>query len=270
METNQLPEIFRPTTEILASLRQPTAVLLQAGWLAQRNELVERAQAVERVAGESSQRAAADLLNEVQGALSQLESARKAIKDPFLQLGKRIDAAAKEGAAPLEQSKASLKRMIEAFQAEVLRKQQEEQRRLEAELSRQREERQAAEREAARLELERQMALRAGDEAAAQAAREAAEAERARMLESDLKAMEAVTAPLAMAPKAENIAVRQYWKVTVVDAHKLYAVFPELVELSPRQRELQSAVNRMAEANPNEPPQMPGCEVKLETEVRSR
>jgi chemotaxis protein histidine kinase CheA len=205
--------------------------------------LVERAKAIERVAGESSQQMTVNVLGEIQNALSIVEKDRVAIKAPFLALGKKIDAAAQEYCGVLEIEKARLKRLLGEFQAAIQRKADEERRVQMAEL--------------ARLQKEREEAEAKNDQAAVVAV--------------EMKAVEVLTAPAqAIVPKAEGMAVKYKWAVKVNNIDALYKLMPDLVKLEPRLREINARIAQMAAADPNTPPGLPGCEVTREIDVQSR
>lgn len=246
--------ILLPTTEIVAAIYDSKRSLLDKSAVARRDELLERSHGLERVIGESSQRVAADLLNEVDGMLKCAEKNRTDVKSPFFTICKRIDEAAKTFCNPLDKEKQRLKNAIGAYQAEQIRKAQEAERKQQEELARLNQERLAA-------------------EAAAQLAKTAAEAEKAQeqILAADTKAAEIVmTAPVVAPVRPDTIKVKQSWKVTVIDPYALCKVFPEMLTLTPKMREIQAAVNKMAESDPNTAPKLPGCIIEKHTEVMSK
>ena len=108
--------------------------------------------------------------------------------------------------------------------------------------------------ELAKLQQQRTEALAAGNDE--------------KVLQADLKAVEVVTAPTVAVPKAEGMKVVVTWVTTVNDIAALYKVLPEYVTLTPKMRDINSAVAEMARNNPDQPPALPGCTVVKQTDVR--
>jgi len=156
---------------------------------------------------------AAAALTTVVSLVRSVESSRKEVKAPVLEVGKRIDSVAKEYLAPLEAEKSRLETLVGSYQEAARRKAEKE-----------REE--AAKEQAAALEKmqEKQAAaLAAGDEEAADAARaEAADA----IAASQLAVIE------AEGPKIEGVSTRTAWKFEVTDINALFAARPELCIVS--------------------------------------
>lgn len=218
-----------------------TVQLFQPATLQKRDDLVLRAEAIERVAGESSQKSAYGLLDEISEMLKLVESDRKVVVAPFLTAQRRINEGVCELIAKLEQQKTRLKQLIGKFQEEERRKQQEEQRKRDEELR--------------KLNEERKKAEAAGNEE--------------KMLATDMKAVEVVTAPVKVVPKAEGMKVVVRWVTTVKDPAALYKVFgTEFISLEPKMRDINAAVSKMAAENPEQPPTLPGCEIVKTTDVR--
>lgn len=250
-------QLVAPTKDCL-QLMIPTASvdIILPGALALRKDLVERAAAIERVAGESSQQAAINLLNELQDLINATEKQRKEVKDPFLKAGKRIDEAAKTFIDQIEEQKSRLKGLCSDFQRAVLEKQ----RQAEAERLRLLREEEAR-RKQAEEELAKAQAV--GDTAAVQQAEE-------KILTADMNAVGIVTAPIAAAPKAEGMKVVERWVTVVQDPAALYKTFPEFLTLTPKMREINAAVTNMATMQPDQPPSLPGCIITKETDVQTR
>lgn len=160
-------------------------VILEPEVLGKMQGLVKRARVLKVTSRETFDRG--DGLNrEIRGFLKEVEAQRKKVKAPFLDMGKRIDAAAKEAIRPLKEATDALSAQIVAFQreeelrrleserkaAEERRKREEEERAREREAARKREAAEAAAREEERKARE---AAEAGDRQAAEEARVAAD-----------------------------------------------------------------------------------------------
>lgn len=93
---------------------------------------------------------AADLQIRLTSAASALEKQRKALKQPFIDAGRKIDEVAAEPARRIEDAKSSVKRLLTAYDQERQRLAAETERLKQAELRRLREQQEAEEREAKR------------------------------------------------------------------------------------------------------------------------
>ena len=141
----------------------------------------------------------------------------------MLEVGRRIDAVAKEYLSPLEAEGNRLSILVGSYQEAARRK-----------AEREREE--AAKEQAAALEemQEKQAAaLAAGDESAADAARaEAAD----RIAASQLNVID------AEGPKPEGIVTRTTWKFDVTDIAALHKARPELCVITPNNAAIRAVV----------------------------
>lgn len=251
---DNLSVVLRAPEELVLGFNNPLAPTIRESAVKARDELVEMAQGIERVAGASSQQAATDMLTRLTKVLTGIEQDRKRVKEPFLNFGRKLDGDVSGFIQPLEKEKSRIKGLIAAFAEENLRKE--------------REAREAQERALAKAAAERREA-----ELAAQIATTKAEQEKAQeqIAKADAKAVEAVMAPVVAAPKAEGLKIKQSWKVEVVDGWALGRAFPELVDPpKARMSKVVEAVKNLAATNPNEPPTLPGCKVSWGTDVSSR
>lgn len=223
----------------------------------------------------------ADALAAVNRLLKEVESGRKEVKAPVLDLGRKIDATAEEFTAPLAvaqralqtvltkdaEEQARIAREAEARRQAELRRQQEEERKRQAELDRQ-----AREAEQARLNAEREareaqnaearaaaqeVARKASEEAAALAAQREKQAEAARLQQAEL-----IRQPVAPA-KASGTTVRTSWTFDVVDIHALYKACPDLVELAVKRSEVLALIRTGTR-------EIPGLVIRQETTVNAR
>jgi DNA polymerase III alpha subunit (gram-positive type) len=171
----------------------------------------------------------------LKGIAAEAEATRKAVKQPFWDAGKAIDARAAEFVLELEAEAKRLERLIANFQraeadkaAAIIRKAEQERQAAEA----------AARRERERLaEIERQAAeaSRKAQEAKTKKAREAAQAEAARLeserQQAEIDAMEAeddaatagATVVVEEAPQAKGASVSFVREFEVTDIDALYA-----------------------------------------------
>lgn len=210
---------------------------------------------------------AAELQSRLTSAGNQLEKARKALKQPFIDAGRAIDAAALAPANRIDAAKATLKAELAAYDAEQRRKAEE------AERERQRKLRE--------LEAQRQReaeAQRKKEEEAAEVARKAAEASKVEVVEIEddepaapppvvktetEKAIDALKyAPVVAAPAPVGITYRTTLTVTVIDLNALPDMF---IEKTPRLQAIKATfVTGWREGSPL--PECPGVKFELKRE----
>lgn len=186
---------------------------------AERDELLKHAAAVTTVIDRLDADHATNVLRALTAFSKRIEAARTEAKAPALDIGRRIDALAKELAHAVTTEAARVSRIVGAFEAEERRK---------AELVRY-----EAEREASRLALE---AEAKANQARRQAGNDldgdrAADAIREQAVEQIVAVRQA--AAVAVAPKQAGTAVREDVVFEVTDIRALYAAHPELVNLEP-------------------------------------
>lgn len=186
---------------------------------AERDELLKSAAAVTTVADRLDADHATNVLRDLTAFSKRIETARTEAKAPALDLGRRIDALAKELAHAVTTEATRVSRIVGAFEAEERRK---------AESLRY-----EAEREACRLAKE---AEAKAHQARRQAGNEldgdrAADAIREKAVEEIVAVRQA--AAVAVAPKQAGTAVREDVVFEVIDIRALYAAHPELVNLEP-------------------------------------
>lgn len=107
-----------------------TQITIEQSSIEVRNALVERARSVSKISDSREADNAAGILKEINNMLKITEQTRKAVKEPVLSLGKRIDATAKEFVADLERAKAQLSTLIVNYNLEIERKRKEEEERI--------------------------------------------------------------------------------------------------------------------------------------------
>lgn len=223
----------------------------------------------------------AEALAAVNRLLKEVESGRKEVKAPVLDLGRRIDATAEEFTAPLAVAQKALQTVLTKDAEEQARIAREAEAKRQAELKRQQEEaaakqaeldRQAREAEAAKAEADRkareatdaesrakaqQEAKEAADKAATLAAQKEKEAAEAKLEQAEL-----LRQPVAPA-KPTGVSVRTPWTFDVVDIHALYNACPDLVELTVRRSEVLALIRTGTR-------EIPGLNIRQETVANAR
>lgn len=223
----------------------------------------------------------ADALAAVNRLLKEVESGRKEVKAPVLDVGRKIDATAEEFSAPLAvaqkalqavltkdaEEQARIAREAEAKRQAELKRQQDEQRARQAELNRQAREAEMARLAAERAALEAQnaearaaaqeAARKASEQAAALAAQKEKEVAAAKLEQAEL--MRVLVAPA----KATGTTVRTPWTFDVMDIYELLKARPELVELTVRRADVLALIRTGTR-------EIPGLVIRQETTVNAR
>lgn len=205
--------------------------------VAARDEAIENAHLVVTIRTQNQAVAGADALRGLRAITKAVESSRTTAKAPVLELGRRIDGAAKEFNASAEAEIARITAMLTAYEVE--------QRRIAAEAERQRqeEERRRQAEEAARMaEITRQQQAAARAELLANTERERAAAEARRIAAESAAAIERAAAAERQAnlpvvverPKVVGTVVREEWNFEVTDLKAFAETYPDLVEITVR------------------------------------
>lgn len=256
--------------------------------VALRDAILERSALVGAVRNAIHNEAAIAAMKEIRGMLNRVEDARKTVKEPVLDLCRRIDATAKKFAEELKAEEVRIAKAAADWQTEQLERVREQERRRQAELARIEAERQA---ELARIRAE---AERAAQEAAAQAAAKAAaaksaaereaiearakaeamrialEAEKQALRQGELRNQEIESLPTVQAPtRTEGQTVRAVWLFEVTDIWLLARTNPGLVRIEPCRQEINEVIGRLAEAGAGEP-KVAGLRIWKETKVGVR
>jgi len=165
--------------------------------------------------------------------LKDLESSRKAVKAPVIEIGRRIDALADELAAPVKAEMNRVGQMVAKFQsAEAVRVEQERK-------EREKKEREAMEAVRLAAEAERKAAEAMKDEAGLAKAVEA-EAE-AKRKETEMYAT--LTAPQPAAVKAKGSVTKKVLRWEVTDIAALYKAAPHLCRIEPNAAAIKATCN---------------------------
>ena len=214
----QVPITLPPAPHILANTSFLTT-------LAQVEKQVEELHVIDATTAQ----AAADLTTRLTSAGNQLEKTRKTLKQPFIEAGRAIDAAAEGPSRRIDDAKRRLKDSLAAYHAEQQRLAEEAERKRQAELRRLEDLRRKEE------EAERQKQAEI-----AEAARKAAESAKVDVVDIDdepaepapktevQKQLEAVAyAPVVAPAKPVGVSYRVFLSFVVEDVNKLPEVFVE-------------------------------------------
>ena len=205
--------------------------------IAARDDAIENAHLVVTIRTHNQAVAGADALRGLRAITKAVESSRTAAKAPVLELGKRIDSAAKEFSSSAEVEIARITAMLTAHETE--------QRRIDAEAQRQRQEaerRRQAEEAARMAEITRQQQEAARAERQVLNERERAAAEARRVAAEQAAATERAAAAERQAnlpvvterPKVTGTVVREEWNFDVLDLKAFAETYPDLVEITVR------------------------------------
>jgi hypothetical protein len=200
-----------------------------------RDEAIENAALIVAVSNQQQATIGADALRGLRAVSKAVETSRITAKAPVLELGKRIDAAAKTFTLSVDHEVARITALLTAYEVERIRIA------AEAQLKRFEEERRRLAEETARMaEITRQVqaAERAERQALNERDREAAE-ERRMVAEEAAAAERAAVAErqanlpvVAERPKVAGTVVREEWNFEVTDLRAFAQAHPDLVEIT--------------------------------------
>ena len=196
---------------------QHAQVDIQPAAYARRDAILTTSRRVLTVSDAMEAEEATDSLRSLAALCKEVETIRKEIKAPVLELGKKIDAIAAEFIGDAAAEKARLETALGTYQAA-------EQRKADAARRAAQEEADRLAREAAKAQREAERATTDGEQDRTQQAAAQAEA----------KAIEARVVAAEIAPvKPAGVAVRQPWKFEVVDINALFKARPDLCVIEP-------------------------------------
>lgn len=212
---------------------------------AARDEAIAASGWVAAVRNPAQMAAGAEALKMLKTVTKAVEASRVSVKAPVLDLGKKIDATAKEFVSELETEINRITALMTTYEveqrlaaAEEARKRAEEERRRQAEEASRMAEIRRQQEAAARAELlantERE---RAAAEAQRIAAEQAAAVERAAAAERQAN-LPAVIEP----PKVSGTVVREQWTFEVKDVRAFAQAHPDLVEITVRRADVLKAI----------------------------
>lgn len=181
-----------------------------------RDTLILEASNVLTVKTEEEANAAAETLKNLKGFTRSIETARKEVKSPIVDLGRQIDSLAKSLVTSVTQQASRIGGMIADFQAEEARKRAEAERK--------------AREEEARIKAEAEAKMRKAEESGRNVEKKVERIqERTFQKTADVRAVAATAA----APKVAGLATRKEVQFQVTDIAALHAARPELVTLQP-------------------------------------
>jgi len=251
---------------LVVSKLADVSVELTPDVLSKRDALLAEAKSIAVVSDEWSLEEAVGHLRTLQGLVKSVEKSRTEVKSPVLDLGRAIDAKAKEFVSQVEAEATRINRLVTEYQAEQRRiaaaaesARQAELVRIEAEKRRAAEEQERLRREAEAAELKRQQELDKAEAsfdeteestaaaAAAEAAERkreaeaAAEAERLRLaqLEEQRRAAQSTVAAPA---KVSGLVTKEVWKFDVEDIWVLARDNRDLVRIEPNTAAINEAI----------------------------
>lgn len=194
-------------------------------------DLLTKTESIKEIGTTEQQNSAVEIVREIKGITKSVESARKEVKAPFLDLGKQIDKAAEDFTSPLLEEAKRIEKLLFDFQKKI----DDEAQKIREEAERKQREEQA------KIEQERRDALaKATSEAERIRAEEnAAEKERSATVES-LK-LQSSLATIALS-KPAGLAKKRTAQFEVNDIIELFKARPDLVSFEPRTREINSQI----------------------------
>lgn len=220
---------------VLSGLSEGAQITIAPAFTEARESALTLCRGIDTVSDAEGLQRAATALGGASSLIRSVEKTRKAVKEPVLELGKAIDAKAREAVEELEREQKRVTRAIDEYQAEQHRL------RVAAEKLRQEEERKKAEelrrQEAAAEQLRKdaEWAASKGDTAKQEAAEEKAlELE----LAGESAALTTTKAPAVVAPVAvRGLVTKTQWNYEILgdsddemraSVRKFYAAFPHL------------------------------------------
>lgn len=230
--------------------RADLTVVLVPTEIQARDTLIAQAKQIQAVEDELDAEVCGNTLRELQAMAKAVEANRTEVKNPVLELSRKIDGLAKEFATPIDAELGRLKAMFSKYQAEQIRRAQE------AEAKRQAEARRIEEEARAKAEEQRKAEAALLEGEAQPPAPEPPKAPPAELL-----------LPLPPKPKPvptpAGISARTVWTFEVTDIHALYKSHPEWVQLEPLRAEINKALaNGLREC--------PGLAITQETKTTVR
>ncbi len=240
-EIENLPKPVVIATGTFGTVNALAEIVPDAETAATRLFLFESATAIERVAGQKSQDAAALMIQKINTFIDQVDEVRVTAKQPFFDAGKKIDAHAKAMVLGLAEEVKRLRKCIGDYQ-------------LQLHLEQQKKEREAAEAqrkievEQARLKKVEDEALKKAIDTGSRAAID--EAQLAGLQQAQLNQQMERTIIVPEQVKSQGLSAKPVWKARVIDKVKLYNARPDLVELVPKEKDLNALAKSSEGQNP--------------------
>jgi hypothetical protein len=231
--------------------------------------VLTEAKDVSEVTDEFTEQMAVDAVKRLRDLESTVETSRKAVKAPVLDLGRRIDSTAETALSGVAEERNRISKLLTLFAAEKKRKADEADRIRKAELERIERERVAREElerknqaELERIAQEEKRAQEAVETAftdeelasanassdQASAARQATEAalatERQALANAEAEKARLQSAVTQPAAKPHGLSVKTVWRFDLLDVHALYAHSRSLVRIEPNSNAIHDVIRR--------------------------
>jgi len=218
-----------------------------------RNELLATIQSLPPINSDEACSSALNVVRKAKAMVSQTEKDRTTLKAPFLEVGRKLDAVAREFSDELKEACRAVETKIGAYNLRQQQLREEEQRKQREELARLEEQRLAAEREAE--EAARKVAEADAPEARKEALKEQLAAEE--RADETQSAQVSTIQQMADIPRSTVSGGAQRFKVEVdvTDIKALYAAFPHCVKMTP----VLGVIKSIAETNPDK--EIPGVKI---------
>ena len=239
-----------------------------------KKSLLELAAPIVAITGDGDLTTARAVVKDLAAFRVQLEKSRKAVKEPVIELGRKIDEAAEKFGADCAAEEKRITGLGQAYAAEAERVRREkaeaERRAAEAAARAAAEEARRVEAAAAAERARIAAEARAAETAQADLVRraQAAEAERIAAQQAAARAQAAAAAATEAtqfaSPAVDGVKVELDYEVE--DIHALYMEVPSLVDLTPRRREILAMLNRIAASGAV--PQIAGLKVVEKLKLR--
>lgn len=243
--------------------KQAAIVRIAPEVLARRDELLSATALVVKVDTPEQQRVAVQMQADVHELASEIEKARRLIKEPYLEICRSIDAVAREAVGQLNAEKIRLAELVGSYQQQLEDRRRQIEREQQAE--RERLEREAAEAKAAadaKLQAELAAAKSEADRRAAELAAEAEKQRIADLVEQNKQAY----APPPPAPKEQGQLVRRQWAFRITNDFELLRGHPDWVRRIEWDRlRIKEFLNSRSQDLEQGKLQIPGLEVTAET-----
>jgi len=178
-----------------------------------RDKLLSQAAEVTAVADAFDADCAADVLKAITVATKAIETTRKEVKAPVLDLGKRIDGVAKEFSGRLDEEKSRISKLLGAYEA-MERKKREEAERI------------------------------ARNEAIAKIKEAESTGDESRIEKANTESAQIMSAAAEVAHRPEGTAVRETWEFEVTDIDALYKAAPYLCRIEPDGPAIRAAIKK--------------------------
>ena len=227
------------------------AIAISSEAVQEKHELMNSAFEIKEVNTEEEMEDAAVVLKVLKTRTKAVEASRKVIKEPVLELGRRIDQASKGYCKAIDEEALRISKIIGSYHAievakrEVARKEAEEKAKLERDRLRKEEEIRLAK---IKEEQDRADALRKKGEDE-EAAKIEVQAQKDKMLATKEKIKNDMQSDLGLPSsvipfpkKVEGVKMRENWHFEVVDIFLLQLAYPDLVFLSPNTTKIRNMI----------------------------